>query len=447
MASTQYGPVVIAVPGANGLDSEKEPVVVSRTQGGVQETELYEWTPAGRGDPITSPDPDDTTGRATWYGPDGYEGSMWVQDPLDSAVWWDVPPVGIGDRVGGVSKITLNGVDQAGVVPINIPDVSGFASASSVASKADQSAVDSLAAAISNLSTPSLDAIVDTSSAVVGDNVLHVDDEGAVSMVPATDDGFKWGGLFNAGADVSSVPPGSFYAARQAASTTFAPTVLGGNGAGSSTAPPNSVDYTLTQAVPVGAMLWVFAVASAESSLDAGFSVTDSKSNAWAQQAFFREQSTTQVAALRAHVTTALASGDTITLHTSITRNRLAFLVVVVTGALTAAATDSPATGTGGSNASTTSLAVTSSAATAQADELVFGFFGFNSFGTTFTPAADWTQLGSLQVSDTGSGERGIVVEYKRLTSVQPSGGVQASGTLSTAQAYAAGLVFVKKAA
>lgn len=456
MALTEYGGSPADVIGTVATDPDSSTGYVftptsgtftawTASTGGTQITDLFKGDGTTAQTTVT---PDPVTYRIHFFA-NNYSGSLWLEN---GGQRWRFDPVGaaVQDLSGYATVTQLSTKADTSAIP-TWTTISGKPAV--IGAGADQAAARAAigAASTADIATSSsLDGLTDvtTGSAQQGvDNVIYGNGDGTFSVQPAsTDLSLKITNVFSAGADVSSVPAGSLYAMRQAASATFAPTYLGGAGAGSSTSPPNTVPYTLTQAVPTGSMLWVFAVASAESALDAGFSVVDSKANSWAQQAFVRTQSTSQVAALRAHITTALASGDTVTLNTSITRNRLAFIVVVVTGALTSAATDTTATGTNGSNLSVTSLSVTSSAATAQADELAFGFFGFSSSGTTFGSAADWTQLGSTQLSGSGTGDRGIAVQYKRLTTVQGANGVQSSGTLTTPSAYAGGLVFVKKA-
>jgi len=136
MARTKYGPVVIAVPGTGGtLTSEKAPLVVSRTEGGVPEADLTDVN----GNAITAPDPDDVTGATVWFGPDGYTGSMWVQDPVTS-LWWEVQPVGLANRTGGVSSISLNGGPQlTGAVPLTVDTTTVTGLTSALAAKVDSS--------------------------------------------------------------------------------------------------------------------------------------------------------------------------------------------------------------------------------------------------------------------------------------------------------------------
>lgn len=124
MTRTQYGPVVIAIPGAGGtLTSEKDAVIAARTPGGTQETDLTTATGSGGalspGSAIAAPDPDDTTGVAVWFGPDGYTGSLWVKDPVTN-IWWEVPPAGLANRVGAVASVSVNGgTPQIGAVALS----------------------------------------------------------------------------------------------------------------------------------------------------------------------------------------------------------------------------------------------------------------------------------------------------------------------------------------
>ncbi|HEX8489306.1 MAG TPA: hypothetical protein VF642_12230 [Propionibacteriaceae bacterium] len=110
MARLLYGPVLVGTPtpatgDGNALAFASTSLQAYRARtGGTAETDLQ--TVAGS--PITAVVPDSATGAATFYGPDGYTGSMWLADPA-TGVRWQVLPIDIAERLGGT------GLDAAGV--------------------------------------------------------------------------------------------------------------------------------------------------------------------------------------------------------------------------------------------------------------------------------------------------------------------------------------------
>ncbi|HWB35991.1 MAG TPA: hypothetical protein VHA75_08200 [Rugosimonospora sp.] len=138
---------------------------------------------------------------------------------------------------------------------------------------------------------------------------------------------------------------------------------------------------------------------------------------------------TVAVAVLRARITTALDTGDTITVTISgDARGRWAMQADAFDD-LDASPLDKTASNTPGSSASLSS-GVT--AATAQATELVYALFGFGANRTPTIPGG-WTGGTKVETS-AGSGDRGLQVIHKYVTSV---GTQEGTLTLSSGSTYA----------
>lgn len=181
---------------------------------------------------------------------------------------------------------------------------------------------------------------------------------------------------------------------------------------------------TLTAGAAVGSTILGTITLSAASSLPRNIdSITDSKGNTWSVDVQpVISGATLQTGIVRGRVTTALVSGDTVTFNITPGSNQWGVVLGAFTG-LDAAPLDKVGSNAPG-NASTGT--VSSAAATAQADELVFAGFG-TALGTT-TPGTGFTSLG------TGAGTtRQTSAQYR----IASSTGVQtATATFNPASTY-----------
>lgn len=123
MARTLYGPVAVATPTPDPSDGTalayaSAPLNVYETAlGGTPQTDLRAVTAAlAIGSPISAVTPDPGTGAASWWGRDGFTGTMYVEDP-STGVRWPVFPTDLADRasLGGVPPHTHQDTDIGGV--------------------------------------------------------------------------------------------------------------------------------------------------------------------------------------------------------------------------------------------------------------------------------------------------------------------------------------------
>jgi hypothetical protein len=124
--------------------------------------------------------------------------------------------------------------------------------------------------------------------------------------------------------------------------------------------------------------------------------IADSKGNTWVRDEY-NTGATRQLAVFSAPVTTALVSGDTITVtHVSTARRNIRAIYANV-GAKDVSSNNG---GTG-----TTSITSGATGTRAQPSSLGFGTFAYNSSvsTTTFTPGSGFNQVGSTLVAGTGS--------------------------------------------
>ena len=162
-----------------------------------------------------------------------------------------------------------------------------------------------------------------------------------------------------------------------------------------------------------------------------GVTTVDSKGNTYATLHTTTGGTVTTVGAmLYSNISTALVSGDTITLTPDRTTIRLAANVYEFDTGLVPDVTSHFDNG-GNSSASMTS-GVT--AVTAHADELVVGSFVMVNPGRTFTPGAGWSG-GTKIMTTNGSGDRAVATEYKFVSSL---GTQEAIGTLNSSGTWAA---------
>ncbi|OHA79556.1 MAG: hypothetical protein A2747_03910 [Candidatus Yonathbacteria bacterium RIFCSPHIGHO2_01_FULL_44_41] len=154
---------------------------------------------------------------------------------------------------------------------------------------------------------------------------------------------------------------------------------------------------------------------------------SDSKGNTYTTDVEYNYNNSKQGSICSAPITTALVSGDTITVtHTSL--NASAMSATEFSGLLTASALDQTAK----TYSLTTALDSTATASTAQADELLFGSFTSEAPPTTtFTAGGIFTALPSAGTSGSAaSSNMTIFTEYQIVSSI---GTYNATGTLSGA--------------
>jgi hypothetical protein len=159
--------------------------------------------------------------------------------------------------------------------------------------------------------------------------------------------------------------------------------------------------------------------------------VSDPGSNTWNTDQSINAGTSGSAYQISCVVTSALSSGDTITITSSQSNARFACVIEefddIVTG------TDVGATGnSGGVSDATPTTSFT--ATTSQADELLVGVMGIVSPARIYTPGAGFTG-GTDIVSTAGSGDRGVVVQWKYLTS---TGTQRSNGTFNSASIYGA---------
>lgn len=193
-----------------------------------------------------------------------------------------------------------------------------------------------------------------------------------------------------------------------------------------------SLALTLTADVAAGSLILV-AIANHNSAAVVPDSVIDTAGNTYT---LISAANATAVSATLAYCTNAapLASGDTITVTYSSTRN-IAMRAYSVSGSASSAF-DQSATNTAGTG---TNASVGPTSTTTQADELIFAVFGYQNT-RTFTPGSGYT---AGTKTETTSTIRGVVAEWKI---VSATGAQTADGTWNTSTTYA-GVVGTFKAA
>lgn len=209
-------------------------------------------------------------------------------------------------------------------------------------------------------------------------------------------------------------------------------THLGTLGTNTASTSVDNLAITLTGGAPVGSTVLVgLAWESAAGTVPTISSAVDSRGNTYTTtpDTSANAGTTVAVAVLRARVTTELLASDTITVTISgETRSRWAMQADAFDD-VDASPLDKTASNTPGS-ASALSSGVT--AATIQAYELVYAVFGFGS-GRTVTLDPGWTG-GPKVESSAGSGDRGLQVIHKYVSSV---GTQEGTISLSSSSTYA----------
>lgn len=224
-------------------------------------------------------------------------------------------------------------------------------------------------------------------------------------------------------------------------------TTLGGAG-GASVA---SVELTLTQPVPAGTTIVVGAGSDGSGSTQNLFKVTDTKGNDYTSARSHIQGSTNQAAIIVGRVAAGkdLAAGDKITVTArdlgdtaNAVKNHLVMKAITVTNASAGAPVNR--TAVNGSTTVASALSVTTNPdLTTVANTLLVGAFVFNSSAKTFTPSNQGTLAGPVQVSATGTGQRGIAFVFRPLSTTQVA---SLSGDLSVPESYAAVLAAIASA-
>lgn len=200
-----------------------------------------------------------------------------------------------------------------------------------------------------------------------------------------------------------------------------------------------SVAVTLTAAVPTGRTLLIAACwEAAAGTVPTISSVVDSRGNTYATDASVVSGTTVAVAIIRCRVTTALLSGDTITITISASRTRWALQVDEFDDVLVSPL-DKTATTAG---ASSTAMVTGTTAATTQASELLYAVYGFG-VGRTVTLPGGWSG-GPVLESTAGTSDRAVQAAWQYVTA---TGAQQGTATLSSASTYAGAIATYKTVA
>ena len=202
--------------------------------------------------------------------------------------------------------------------------------------------------------------------------------------------------------------------------TIGAPTSIG-TGARSSTGSVGTFATTVTAAVPVGNTVIVSALVSVAAS--STITMTDSAGNTYSKDADVTSTTgPTRTVIFSAPVTTALASGGTITLNSTTTTRYFFVSAFQVSGLVSASRVDQTKTATGTNSAVSTGATGT----TAQGDELLFAAFGddINSGTPTLTAGSGFTGL-------TASATAAVYGIYPEYEIVNTTGAYTATGTFS----------------
>lgn len=193
-----------------------------------------------------------------------------------------------------------------------------------------------------------------------------------------------------------------------------------------------SVAVTLTAGVPTGRTLLIAACWEAGvGTVPTISSVVDSRGNTYTTDASVVSGTTVAVAIIRCRVTTALLSGDTITITISASRSRWA-LQVDEFDDLIVSPLDKTATTAG---ASSTAMVTGTTAATTQASELLYAVYGLG-VGRAVTLGSGWSG-GPVLESTAGTSDRAVQAAWQYTSD---AGTKQGTATLSTASTYAGAL-------
>lgn len=192
----------------------------------------------------------------------------------------------------------------------------------------------------------------------------------------------------------------------------------------------------ITAAVAVGKFLVVSVHDAAATALTV--TCTDTKGNVYVKDLEFTDGNPAAISGsvhqLRTKVTTALVSGNVVT----VTFNSAATRAVGMVGVYGEDISGRDPVGVGpsaSSGASTSSSLATANATTTHASDLLVGTVGLVSSARVFTPTNGWTAL-TKGISTSGSGDRGVQQVYKYVASPGP---YNCTGTLNSASLWGIG--------
>lgn len=392
--------------------------------------------------PLSQVTPDTDAGYQCVFQSTGHSGTLFLQD--SNGVRHPVQPADLGNRVGGVSKVTFGGIDHTGNV--TIPDVD-WATVSAaddfptvIAAGATQEAARAEIDAASPDDIP--DGFPTTTGADPGD-ILTVNSDGTSSYQPQQlpDDVLRGFTKPSGAATPGGTVAGRLVFEKAASGTTWGydTSLGGGNATGSGS---RSADITLTQPVAAGRYIIIAVGADAAGGTASTWSAADNHAgttnvyNAPTSSPALRQvQGTTnQSQLIWCKVTTALAIGDKITVTSDIDRSQITVTASTIVGAVASSALDKSTTG---GNAGSTSLAIGPTGPTTQVDEIGFGVFVYQGSGHSntppavqgFTPSNGWVIAGTKN-STTGTPMRTVVLVYKLFTTtatVSPTGEMDSS--------------------
>jgi len=192
----------------------------------------------------------------------------------------------------------------------------------------------------------------------------------------------------------------------------------------------------ITAAVAVGKFLVVSVHDSASTALTV--TCTDSRGNTYTKDLEFTDGNPAAISGsvhqLRTKITTALQSGDVITVTFSGAATRAVGMVGVYPDDISGR--DPVGVGPSASSGATTSSSLaTANATTTHAQDLLVGTVGLVSSARIFTPTNGWT-ANTKGISTSGSGDRGVQQVYKYVSSPGP---YNCTGTLNSASLWGIG--------
>lgn len=210
-------------------------------------------------------------------------------------------------------------------------------------------------------------------------------------------------------------------------------------GSGTKTA---SLSASLVRAVAAGHSLAVFVTLEGSGGVTATILGTDNRGNTYTAGPKVSDGTTRSVYSLVGNVTTALQSGDTITVSattdgtTALTRGRWNIVVEEISG-LVSSPIDATASATGTSNV----LSAGTTGVTAQNEEIVYAAYSHGPLNT-FTAGTNYTAGGS-SVTSAGSSEHKLSTEYQVLDT---AAAITPDATQSSSSSFA-GITLTLKAA
>ncbi|HSX17041.1 MAG TPA: hypothetical protein VLH86_02990 [Patescibacteria group bacterium] len=272
--------------------------------------------------------------------------------------------------------------------------------------------------------------------AVFKDNttaVLTIADGGAVTMTNSVDSSAALRVANAAGGDVLSVNTTNSGAALNLGRTgTPAHVATAASGVYGSTS-TTSRSFTFARSVPIGHSIVGSLVLS--STATTTLTITDTAGNTYTTDAAVTNGSTAATYVFSANVTNAINSGDSLNISAVSGTGRWVMSAEEFGNLVWPSAVDKTSTNSG----SSTSLTSGATATTTQANEMVFGGFGFSA-GHAFSAGSGFTAAPQLSTS-AGSNDRSLGAEWLYVTS---TGAQTATGTLDTSASYAGAVVTYK---